>query len=198
MELSKKVGYIKGLMAGLNISDTTPEGKVLHAMSDLLEEMADEIETNAQLIDELGMFIDDLDEYADVLDDDLEDLDDIPVEVFDSDPTEGGATADNAFAAEDMPANTDELVEGDRLEDLTGLDELEQTELAPETPAEETAEAPAPEPSASEPEPAPAPSAEERYECQCPECGAVIGISAADMARGIIFCGNCGIKLQLG
>ncbi len=108
MELSKKVGYIKGLMAGLNISDSTPEGMVLHAMSDLLEEMADEIETNAELIDDIGMYIDDLEELNGILD---EDFDDIPTEVFDSDP--------------------DELLAADQLEDLSGLDELELTELPP-------------------------------------------------------------------
>ncbi|MCR5141678.1 MAG: hypothetical protein K6C68_04025 [Ruminococcus sp.] len=44
MELSKKVGYVRGLMAGLSIDESTAEGKVLAAMADVLEEMADEIE----------------------------------------------------------------------------------------------------------------------------------------------------------
>ena len=64
MELSKKVGYIKGLMAGLKIDDSTPEGQVLAAMSDLLEEMAEEVEINSEIIDNVTAYIDDL-EYCD-------------------------------------------------------------------------------------------------------------------------------------
>lgn len=60
MELSKKVGYVRGLMAGLSIDDSTAEGKVLAAMADVLEEMADEIEMIEDAMDSV------VDELADV------------------------------------------------------------------------------------------------------------------------------------
>ena len=40
MELSKKVAYLKGLMEGLKIDDSTNEGKILTIMADILDEMS--------------------------------------------------------------------------------------------------------------------------------------------------------------
>jgi hypothetical protein len=44
MSLTEKVAYLNGLMSGLDINDSTPEGKVLLQMADILSEMADVIE----------------------------------------------------------------------------------------------------------------------------------------------------------
>lgn len=69
MELSKKVAYLKGLMAGLKISDDTPEGQVLLCMSDILEQMADEIEENSRAVGAITDYIDELEEGGDPFDD---------------------------------------------------------------------------------------------------------------------------------
>lgn len=67
MELSKKVAYLKGLMEGLKIDESTNEGKILALMADVLEEMAATVEDIADEVDEAV-------ELIDVLDEDLGDL----------------------------------------------------------------------------------------------------------------------------
>ena len=48
MELSKKVAYLKGLMEGLKIDDSTNEGKILTIMADILDEMSATVEDIAE------------------------------------------------------------------------------------------------------------------------------------------------------
>lgn len=74
MELSKKVAYLKGLMEGLKIDDTTNEGKVLIAMADVLDEMAAVVEDIADEVDEAVELIDVLDEDLGELEEDFYDI----------------------------------------------------------------------------------------------------------------------------
>lgn len=67
MELSQKVAYLKGLMEGLKIDESTDEGKVLKVIADILDEMALTVEDIADEVDEVV-------ELVDVLDEDLGDL----------------------------------------------------------------------------------------------------------------------------
>lgn len=67
MELSQKVAYLKGLMDGLNIDDSTNEGKILKVMADILDEMALTVEDIADEVDEVV-------ELVEILDEDLGDL----------------------------------------------------------------------------------------------------------------------------
>ena len=67
MELIKKAAYLKGLMDGLAIDNTTSEGKVLLAMQDLLNEICD---TVADMDDDLSQVYDELD----AMDEDMDDL----------------------------------------------------------------------------------------------------------------------------
>ncbi len=76
MELSKKVAYLKGLMEGLKIDETTNEGKVLAAIADILDEMAAAIEDVADEVNEAVELIDVLDEDLGELEEDFYDLDD--------------------------------------------------------------------------------------------------------------------------
>ena len=62
MELTKKVAYLKGLMDGLKIDDSTNEGKILKLMSEVLEEMADTIEDIASEVDQTVDLVDAIDE----------------------------------------------------------------------------------------------------------------------------------------
>ena len=69
MELTKKVAYLKGLMEGLKIDDSTNEGKILTLMADILDEMAATVEDIAEEVDETV-------ELVDILDEDLGELED--------------------------------------------------------------------------------------------------------------------------
>ena len=78
MELSKKVGYVRGLMAGLSIDESTAEGKVLAAMADVLEEMADEIEMVEDAVEGMSDALVDVENIKEMLGDmyDGDELDD--------------------------------------------------------------------------------------------------------------------------
>ena len=71
MTLSEKVAYIKGLCDGLEIDNTTKEGKILAALLDLVDDMAKTVEDHEEAIDEIDGAIDELNDYAEELDDDL-------------------------------------------------------------------------------------------------------------------------------
>ncbi len=90
MKLSDRVSYLQGLMDGLEIDDSTKEGKVLIQMADILQEMALSIEDVSGEVDEVVELVDTLDEdlgdleedYYEYDDDDYDDSDD---EDFDDD-----------------------------------------------------------------------------------------------------------------
>lgn len=64
MNLTEKAAYLKGLMDGLKIDDSTNEGKVLLALYDLVADIAD-------AVDEIDQDVDDIVEFCNVLDEDL-------------------------------------------------------------------------------------------------------------------------------
>ena len=76
MELSKKVAYLKGLMEGLKIDDSTNEGKILGIMADILDEMAATVEDIAEEVDETVELVDTLDEDLGSLEEDFYGCDD--------------------------------------------------------------------------------------------------------------------------
>lgn len=67
MNITEKTAYLKGLMAGLNIDESKPEGKLLAAIVETLDEMANEIS-------DLGDVAEYLEDYIDEVDHDLGDL----------------------------------------------------------------------------------------------------------------------------
>ena len=69
MELKEKIAYLQGLAAGLNLDDTTKEGKMFIAIMDILDDMA-------QAIEDLASDQDDLEEYIEAVDEDLGELED--------------------------------------------------------------------------------------------------------------------------
>ena len=71
MELSNKVAYLKGLIDGLKIDDSTNEGRVLLAMAEILDEMALTIEDVSDEVDEVVELVDILDEDLGNVEDDL-------------------------------------------------------------------------------------------------------------------------------
>ena len=66
-DLGKKVGYLKGLMEGMDLSGDPSRGKLLSAMADLLSEISDRVESMEELLD-------DLNDYVESIDDDLSEL----------------------------------------------------------------------------------------------------------------------------
>ena len=65
MDLPKKAAYLKGLMEGLDIDTKKPEGKLLAAIVDLLNDTADTIEDLTDCIDAIS-------DELDVIEEDLE------------------------------------------------------------------------------------------------------------------------------
>ena len=80
MTTSEKVAYLKGLVEGMAIDQTTKEGKVLAAVLDILEDLALDVQDMECAVDELeeglNVVSDDLAEVEDLLyEDDEEDED---------------------------------------------------------------------------------------------------------------------------
>ena len=68
MTPSEKASYLQGLAEGLNLDKTTPEGKLIDAMLELLYDITDEMSAMEERIDEI--------EECEDFDDDFCDLDD--------------------------------------------------------------------------------------------------------------------------
>lgn len=68
MSIEKKVSYLAGLAEGLEISEKTPEGKMLLAIVDILDDMAEELKDVKEYTEELDDDLLELEEY--VYDDD--------------------------------------------------------------------------------------------------------------------------------
>ena len=64
MNLTEKVSYLKGLMEGLSIDESTPEGKLFTAVLDLLDDMA-------LTVTELENSVTEMEELVDIFDEDL-------------------------------------------------------------------------------------------------------------------------------
>lgn len=80
MELTEKVAYLKGLMEGLGLDDSTKEGKVLAVVVDILDDMAltiSDVEDGMDLItDQIEGIDEDLEELMEEVYDDDDDDDD--------------------------------------------------------------------------------------------------------------------------
>ncbi len=67
--LSERAAYLKGLMDGLEIDDSTKEGKVLLALYDVISEICETVDT-------IDADVDDIVEFCDTVDQDLSDVED--------------------------------------------------------------------------------------------------------------------------
>ena len=75
--LTEKMSYIRGLAEGLDIDETTKEGKLLKAIVEALSDMADEIYEIVELQEDMQDQIDEIDEDLAAIEDDFyEDYDD--------------------------------------------------------------------------------------------------------------------------
>lgn len=80
--LTEKMAYIRGLAEGLEIDETTKEGKLLLAIVEALSDTADELYELGDIQDEMQLQLDEVDEDLDDLesfvygDEDLDEYDD--------------------------------------------------------------------------------------------------------------------------
>ena len=79
MTITEKTAYLKGLLEGMEIDQSTKEGKLLAAIIDVLEDIAMELEDlwdgEEELAEGLDAVSDDLEDVEDLLFDDLDDED---------------------------------------------------------------------------------------------------------------------------
>ena len=71
MTVTEKVAYLKGLMEGLSVDETTKEGKILKAVVDVLDDLAMSVEDLEDYTAELTEQVDAVDEDLDSLENDF-------------------------------------------------------------------------------------------------------------------------------
>ncbi|MEA5011639.1 MAG: hypothetical protein VB100_07980 [Angelakisella sp.] len=81
MTITEKVAYLKGLAAGVKLSDSTDEGKLFTTIIDVLEDMSLSITDLEDSFEELSGQVDEIDDDLGVIEEDFygdddEDLDD--------------------------------------------------------------------------------------------------------------------------
>lgn len=76
MKLTEKMSYLQGLIDGLDVDDSTKEGKALLQMADVMQEMVMYVEDLQSQVDELTELCDVLDEDLGSVEEDFYDLDD--------------------------------------------------------------------------------------------------------------------------
>ena len=103
MELKEKAAYLKGLVEGLGIDESTKEGKVIKAMSELLCEMAQTVDS----IDE------DITQAYDQINDLSEELEDLEADLYEDDDADEEEDAESADDTEDENDEDDEDDEDD-------------------------------------------------------------------------------------
>lgn len=60
-DIRTKVAYLRGLAEGLDIEGTSPEGRILSSMLDVMSDMAEQIDDLKEAQDELADYIEDVD-----------------------------------------------------------------------------------------------------------------------------------------
>ena len=190
--MREKAAYLKGLVEGLGIDETTKEGKVIKAMSELLCEMAQAIDG----IDE------DVTQAYDQINDLSEELEDLEADLYEDDEEADEDEADDAEAEEDEDDNADVASEpyyevvcpacGETV--YVSEDDLDAGEaicpsckvafevaLADDEKADEEAEED---------------DGPVQYEVTCPACGATAVFEEGDLLDGEPPCPNCGKPLD--
>ena len=188
--MKEKAAYLKGLIDGLGIDETTKEGEVIKAMSELLGELAEAVDAIDEDVTHAYDQINDLSEELEDLEADL--YEDEEPEEDAEDAEDSGDDDDNADVAGEpyyevaCPAcgNTvyvseDDLDAGEAI--CPSCNVAFEVALADEDDDE------APE----EPDDGPA-----RYEVTCPACGATSVVDEEALLDGEPVCPACGKPLD--
>lgn len=118
MTISEKVAHLKGLMEGLSYPTDTPEGKILHAITDILSDLALEV-------DDLEASAEQLHDYVEELDEDLGSVEEFLFVTDDADNGENTADEFDAHEFDVDPLDLDDLddeEEDESDEDVYALD----------------------------------------------------------------------------
>lgn len=94
--LKEKVSYLKGLAEGMQINDSTNEGKLLKAIIEVLDDVA-------QAVDEMGEVQEDLSNQVDEIDEDLAEIEKL---IFD----EKYDASDDYYDYDDDEYEEDEII----------------------------------------------------------------------------------------
>ena len=195
MELKEKAAYLKGLVEGLGIDETTKEGKVIKAMSELLCEMAQAVDGIDEDVTQAYDQINDLSEELEDLEADLYEDDDADDEEEETDASEEDAEDaddedddDNADVAsepyyevacpacgETVYVSEDDLDVGEAI--CPSCKVAFEVALADDDEAEED-------------------DGPVQYEVTCPACGATAVFEEEDLLDGNPTCPNCGKPLD--
>lgn len=98
MKLTEKMSYLEGLIEGLEIDNSTKEGKALLQMSEVMKEMV-------LYVEDLQSQVDELTELCDILDEDLGQMEDDFYDVFDDDDD---YLEEDDYEDEELDLNEDE------------------------------------------------------------------------------------------
>ena len=186
--MKEKAAYLRGLIEGLGIDETTKEGKVIKAMSALLGEMAEAIES----VDE------DLSRAYDQINDLSDELEDLEADLYEEEDDEDDSDTEDEDA-EDDDANDDDIASEPFYEVAcpncgetvyVSEDDLDAGEancahcgvtfeVALEGDDEEAAE-----------------DGPVQYEVTCPDCGTTSVFEEDELLDGAPKCPNCGKALD--
>ena len=190
MELKEKAAYLKGLIEGLGIDESTKEGKVIKAMSELLCEMAQTVDSIDEDITQAYDQINDLSEELENLEADLYEDDD-------ADEEEDAESADDTEDENDEDDNTDVASEpyyevacpacGETV--YVSEDDLDAGEAI--CPSCKVAFEVALADDEEEQDDGPV-----QYEVTCPNCGATAVFEEGDLLDGEPTCPSCGKPLD--
>ena len=186
MELSKKAAYLQGLVDGLGVDESTKEGKIIRAMSQLLTEMTDAMEAMDEDLSRAYDQINDLSDELEDLEADLYEDEDEDDEDQDSDEENEDDANDDDIASEPVYEvacpNCGETV-------YVSEDDLDAGE-ANCTHCGVTFEV-ALEGEEEEPE-----DGAVQYEVTCPDCGTTAVFEEDELLDGEPKCPNCGKTLD--
>ena len=192
--MKEKAAYLKGLIDGLGIDETTKEGKVLKAMSALLSEMAEAVDS----IDE------DVTHAYDQINDLSEELEDLEADLYEDDEDEDADEEAEDASDEDSDDEDDNAdVAGEPYYEVAcpacgntvyvSEDDLDAGEaICPSCKvAFEVALADDEDDEAAEEDDSPV-----QYEVTCPNCGTTSVVEEDALLDGEPTCPNCGKPLD--
>ena len=188
--MKEKAAYLKGLIEGLGIDETTKEGKVIKVMSELLGELAEAVdgidEDVSRVYDQINDISEELEDLeADLYEDDDEDDEDDEPEEDDADEDDNADVAGEPYYEVACPAcgktvyvSEDDLDAGEAIcPSCKVAFEVALADEDDDEAPEETDDGPA------------------QYEVTCPACGATSIVEEDALLDGDPVCPNCGKPL---
>ena len=189
--MKEKAAYLKGLIEGLGIDETTKEGKVIKVMSELLGELAEAVdgidEDVSRVYDQINDISEELEDLeADLYEDDDEDDEDDEPEEDDADEDDNADVAGEPYYEVACPAcgktvyvSEDDLDVGEAIcPSCKVAFEVALADEDDDEAPEETDDGPA------------------QYEVTCPACGATSIVEEDALLDGDPVCPNCGKPLD--